>query len=126
MKKCFEGISRLEFTPSKKINAMISSEDEIVSFVRQIIPKDANGLVEKWLQQVEEIMRLSLKLEASKAIEAYNNMSRKEWMTSYPGQILLACNNVYWTTDVTKVSLFRNVISRCGGLIKIYSIGYRK
>ena len=49
-------------------------------------------------------MRLSLRYEAKKAIEAYEKVSRKDWVTRFPGQIILACNIVYWTSEVTKVS----------------------
>lgn len=102
LKKCFEGISKLSFTLDKQINAMQSSENEVVPFFRNIIPSEASGLVEKWLQQVEEIMRLSLRAEASKAIDAYHKLTRKEWVVSFPGQILLACSNIFWTSEVTE------------------------
>ena len=52
LKKCFEGIAQLTFTPQKVIVAMESAEKEIVEFSKQIIPADAKGLVEKWLLQV--------------------------------------------------------------------------
>ena len=103
LKKCFEGISKLSFTETKKINAIQSSENELVPCIREIAPDEANGLVEKWLQQVEEVMRLSLRMEAQKAIDAYEKLCRKEWVTSFPGQIVLACSIVYWTSEVTKV-----------------------
>ena len=37
------------------ITAMESAEKEIVEFVREIVPADAQGLVEKWLLQVRLI-----------------------------------------------------------------------
>lgn len=52
LKKCFEGISQLTFTSDKVISAMESAERETVEFSRKIIPADAHGLVEIWLQQV--------------------------------------------------------------------------
>lgn len=52
LKKCFEGIACLTFTADKVITAMESAEKEMVEFIRTIIPADAHGLVEKWLQQV--------------------------------------------------------------------------
>jgi dynein heavy chain len=112
LKKCFEGISKLSFTDTKNINALQSSENELVECIREISPSDANGLVEKWLQQVEEIMRLSLRTEAKKAIDAYDDLSRREWVTSFPGQIVLACNIVYWTTEVTKVKFTIKLLNK--------------
>lgn len=55
LKKCFEGISQLSFTTEDKIiTAMESADDEVVQFSRPVIPADAHGLVEIWLQQVIE------------------------------------------------------------------------
>ena len=52
LKKCFEGIAKLEFDERKEINAMISAEGETVKFARRVVPGHARGLVEKWLLQV--------------------------------------------------------------------------
>ena len=52
LKKCFEGIAKLEFDERKEINAMISAEGEIVKFSKKVVPAHARGLVEKWLLQV--------------------------------------------------------------------------
>lgn len=42
MKKCFEGIERLNFDPNQEILGMMSQEDEYVPFVRKINPAAAN------------------------------------------------------------------------------------
>ena len=52
LKKCFEGIAKLDFNRKKEILAMISAEDEVVNFFRHVIPAQAKGLVEKWLAEV--------------------------------------------------------------------------
>ena len=54
LKKIFEGIAKLNFTDDKVIIAMNSAQDEIVELVHQIFPNEANGMVEKWLQQVSK------------------------------------------------------------------------
>jgi len=102
--KCFEGIKKLTFNAAKEIEAMRSEENEIVKFIKLVKPSEASGLVEKWLIQVEEAMRLSLKYEAVKAVNEYLKMKRDEWISSFPGQILLTVNSIYWTQDVTKVT----------------------
>jgi dynein heavy chain len=106
LKKCFEGIRRLTFNQEKVIEGMRSDENEAVPFIKQVKPEEAHGLVEVWLQQVEESMRLSLKAEAVKAVDQHQKMKREEWISSFPGQILLATNIIYWTTEVTKVIQF--------------------
>lgn len=41
LKKCFEGIAKLEFTETMEITGMISSEKEILPFIEKIYPADA-------------------------------------------------------------------------------------
>ncbi len=41
LKKCFEGINKLEFTEQQEITAMISPENEVVPFKDKIYPAKA-------------------------------------------------------------------------------------
>lgn len=41
LKKCFEGIAKLEFTEDMAITGMISSEKETMPFIENIYPADA-------------------------------------------------------------------------------------
>ncbi|KAK3779700.1 hypothetical protein RRG08_013655 [Elysia crispata] len=102
LKKCFEGIECLTFTTQKFITAMESAERERVEFARTIVPADAHGLVERWLQQVEEVMKLSLREVMGKAVNAYPNIDREEWVLQWPGQIVLAASQIHWTAEVTQ------------------------
>ena len=52
LKKCFEGISQLTFTPQLVIVGMESVEGEKVKFSTSLNPAEANGMVEKWLLRV--------------------------------------------------------------------------
>lgn len=54
LKKCFEGISLLEFQHNLDITAMISAEGEVVPLVDKFNPKTAQGSVEKWLLQASK------------------------------------------------------------------------
>ena len=60
LKKCFEGVAKLNFNPNLEILAMISSEKEEIPFDQIIYPADARGMVEKWLLEVEESMLRSV------------------------------------------------------------------
>jgi hypothetical protein len=60
LKKCFEGIAKLEFLPNLDIKAMYSSEGERVELIELISTSAARGAVEKWLIQVEDLMLRSI------------------------------------------------------------------
>jgi len=53
LKKCFEGINKLEFDDAKKIQGMYSAEDEKIKFIKEIDPIATKGAVEQWLKDVE-------------------------------------------------------------------------
>ena len=60
LKKCFEGINKLTFDDKLIIHAMDSVEGEKVPFNATLDPNAANGMVEKWLLEVEGMMKESV------------------------------------------------------------------
>lgn len=60
LKKCFEGINRLQFDDQLDILAMYSSEMEKVDFSQVISTSVMHSAVEKWLLQVQEVMVMSI------------------------------------------------------------------
>ncbi|XP_067861511.1 dynein axonemal heavy chain 3-like [Heptranchias perlo] len=111
LKKCFEGIAQLTFNAEKEITHIESAESERVELVLRIIPATAKGLVEKWLYEVkwvlclsfvEQVMKRSLGEVMLRAIDAYPEASREEWVLNWPGQIVLASSIVYWTAAVSQ------------------------
>ncbi|XP_059139620.1 dynein axonemal heavy chain 3-like isoform X2 [Physella acuta] len=101
LKKCFEGISKLEFTENEEIIGMISAENETVPFCTSIFPAKAKGMVEKWLLQVEDVMINSLRKVINDSISAYKTTHRKRWVVEWAGQVVLCVSSLYWTTEVT-------------------------
>ena len=97
LKKCFEGIAKLEFDDEKKILGMYSSEDEHVPFTKIIDPIAARGQVEVWLLEVEEQMLMSIKDIIEKSLKDYVKKERSKWVLGWQGQAVLAGSMRFWT-----------------------------
>ncbi|KAG8513614.1 Dynein heavy chain 3, axonemal [Galemys pyrenaicus] len=102
LKKCFEGIARLEFTDNLEIVGMISSEKETIPFNQKIYPAQAKGMVEKWLQQVEQMMLASVREVIRLGIEAYVKVLRNQWVLQWPGQVVICVSSIFWTQEVSQ------------------------
>eukprot|EP00118_Oscarella_pearsei_P012540 m.93002 g.93002 ORF g.93002 m.93002 type:complete len:4173 (+) comp36767_c0_seq9:102-12620(+) len=99
LRKCFENIAKLKFEDDLRISSMASGEGEVVPFSEDLYPR---GNVEDWLLEVETVMRRSLKQIISDALEAYKETPRTEWVLGWPGQVVIAGCQTYWTTQVTQ------------------------
>ncbi|MEE6497717.1 hypothetical protein FKM82_002819 [Ascaphus truei] len=102
LKKCFEGIAKLEFTEGMEITGMISSENETVPLTQKIFPAKAKGMVEKWLLQVEESMLSSLREVIHDGMNGYVEVPRKQWVLQWPGQVAICVSTIYWTKEVSE------------------------
>ncbi|XP_022171452.1 dynein heavy chain 3, axonemal-like isoform X1 [Myzus persicae] len=100
LKKCFEGIDKLNFTKSIEIVGMISADGEVVPFNGIIYPADAKGLVEKWLIQVEMLMMQSISEIVNNAVKEYANIKRNDWVLKWPGMVVVCAATINWTAEV--------------------------
>ncbi|XP_019944293.2 dynein axonemal heavy chain 12 [Paralichthys olivaceus] len=100
LKKCFEGISKLDFLPNLDIQAMYSSEGERVQLIQNISTSEARGAVEKWLVQVEDVMLRSVRDVVARSRVAYAETARSQWVKEWPGQVVLCTSQIYWTLEV--------------------------
>uniref|UniRef100_A0A8C9VGH6 Dynein axonemal heavy chain 12 n=1 Tax=Scleropages formosus TaxID=113540 RepID=A0A8C9VGH6_SCLFO len=100
LKKCFEGIAKLDFLPNLDIQAMYSGEGERVELIELISTSEARGAVEKWLVQVEDIMLRSVRDVISHSLQAYSQSGRSKWVREWPGQVVLCTSQIFWTTEV--------------------------
>ncbi|MBN3303948.1 DYH3 protein, partial [Amia calva] len=109
LKKCFEGIAKLEFSSDMEICGMISSEKETVPFTQKIYPAKAKGMVEKWLLQVEEMMLSSMRQVIHEGVKEYVQVPRKKWVLQWPGQVVICSSSIYWTSEVSE-AIQRNTL----------------
>ena len=102
MDKCFEGISKVKFTDADHVYGMISAEKEEVDFLKDIDVNEGErkGNVEIWMLDIEREMINCLKKLAKDSLASYPTTKRTEWSVSYPGQIVLAISQIFWTKEV--------------------------
>ncbi|XP_065895241.1 dynein axonemal heavy chain 1-like isoform X2 [Dysidea avara] len=99
LRKCFENIARLKFEEDLAITKMFSAEGEEVPFTESLYPK---GNVEDWLLTVENVMRSSLKQIIKDSLDDYVQIPRTEWVLKWPGQVVIAGCQTFWTTVVSE------------------------
>lgn len=86
LKKCFEGIATLNFTETLDVDTMRSSEGEEIELVEVISTAKAKGQVEKWLLELQGIMKKSVHRKVKESLENYPDVLRHEWVLQWPGQ----------------------------------------
>lgn len=100
LSKCFEGINKLKFNDELEAHTMISVEREEVKFLEKVSTAAARGSVEKWLSQVEFQMLSSIKDETLRSWKDYPRVNRAEWVTQWPGMVVLAVSQIFWSADI--------------------------
>ena len=100
LKKCFEGVHNLEFADNLDIAAMRSKEGESINMVRTVNPNDADGAVESWLKDVEAVMYDTILDQCCEAVKDFEQCDRNEWVLKWPGQVVLAVSQIFWTRAV--------------------------
>uniref|UniRef100_A0A8C4XVJ4 Dynein axonemal heavy chain 3 n=1 Tax=Falco tinnunculus TaxID=100819 RepID=A0A8C4XVJ4_FALTI len=87
LRKCFEGIAKLEFTEDMEIVGMISSEKESVPFIDKIYPCYNLMCLYDFLC-LEWIFLFKV--------------PRKTWVLQWPGQVVICVSSIYWTEEVSE------------------------
>jgi len=120
VKKCFEGIDLLGFDEELNIFSIISAESEEIKILSEINTPEARGSVEKWLVQVESQMKMTIRDVIFRAWKDYPLNAREQWVTTWPGQVVLCVSQIYWTAEVhncVKTSELRDLSEYHDGLI---------
>jgi len=96
--KCFEAINFLQFDENQEVVGMISPEKEVVPFIKSINVNEGEkkGNVERWLLDIEQVMRETLRKIMRDAIQDVDT-PRTKWVLKYQAQIIIAANMIKWT-----------------------------
>ncbi|GLV39944.1 Dynein heavy chain at 36C [Carabus blaptoides fortunei] len=102
LRKVFENIARLEFENDLQITKMYSADDESVNLRPTLYPTTQ---VEGWLVLVESSMKNTVRLTFGDSMADMAKKSRNEWVLQWPGQIVIAGCQTFWTAEVEKAIL---------------------
>lgn len=80
-------------------------------------------MVERWLQQLEHQMIVSLRDVGTQAHVAYPVSVREEWVLAWPGQIVQAGSCVQYTTEVLLMPLASQPMWTSWTTISFYKAG---
>uniref|UniRef100_UPI000EF49A7E dynein heavy chain 1, axonemal n=2 Tax=Ciona intestinalis TaxID=7719 RepID=UPI000EF49A7E len=123
LRKCFENIYQIKFEEDMRMSEMVSGEGERVDFSEELYP---TGNVEDWLGEVERVMFESVRAQCDKAVAAYPNTKRTEWVLDWPGQVVIAGAQVYWSRYVEEAieagkidDLYERLVSMLNDLVEL-------
>ena len=54
-------------------------------------------------------MKKSIRQEIEDSLADYLDSSRREWILMWPGQVVLACSQIFWTAEVSQVKLWAKI-----------------
>ncbi|KAK2862487.1 hypothetical protein Q5P01_002020 [Channa striata] len=109
LRKCFENIAKLQFQSDLQITHMYSGEGEEVKLFLPVWP---TGNVEDWLRDVEKSMKATLRENIDCSLKVYPKQPRVQWVLSWPGQVVIAGCQVFWTAEVSE-ALERGDLADC-------------
>jgi len=107
MSKCFDAIKRIKFGEGRHGHDILGFLDPSGEYVPLTDPVKAEGPVEVWLLSFEKAMRGTLYDLCKAAYNGYpdteiESIQRKDWLWSYPAQVVIAIDQVLWTFNTSE------------------------
>nr|AML30862.1 axonemal inner arm dynein heavy chain 6 [Marsilea vestita] len=106
LKKCFEGIKRLELrVPGEdghrqyEATGVFSPDGEYLPFANSVL---LDTPPEEWLNRVEAAMYAAVKLHLVKALEDSKLAKKDKWVKDNAGQCVISAGQCKWTADCEK------------------------
>ena len=98
LKKCYEGIFKVQFGDNNIIEALLSKEKEKMPCFE---PVDPNGKgVEFWMCELEDQMKMSVRYSIKNCIADYLETDRTTWMQNWPGMCVINGGQMHWTLNM--------------------------
>ncbi|XP_010013568.1 PREDICTED: dynein heavy chain 1, axonemal-like, partial [Nestor notabilis] len=124
LRKCFENIAQLLFQEDLQITHMHSAEGEEVELFVPIYPTEN---VEDWLLEVEKTMKASVRDNIERSIGVYPETPHTTWVLQWPGQVVIAGSQIFWTKEMSEAleagdlasRLFPQLSTRLGNLVAL-------
>ncbi|NXD64149.1 DYH1 protein, partial [Eolophus roseicapillus] len=124
LRKCFENIAQLLFQEDLQITHMYSAEGEEVKLFVPIYPTEN---VEDWLLEVEKTMKASVRDNIERSIGVYPETPHTTWVLQWPGQVVIAGSQIFWTKEVSEAleagdlasRLFPQLSTQLGNLVAL-------
>ena len=77
---------------------MTAKDGEEVDFYEPCV---CEGQVEKWLNNLMQAMRATIRHQLMKAMASYEDNPREKWLFYFPAQVALAGTQIFWTSEVS-------------------------
>ncbi|KAF5834390.1 hypothetical protein DUNSADRAFT_8976 [Dunaliella salina] len=103
--KNFDSVHNLTFRldengePTKVATHMHSGEGEVVEFDADCV---CDGAVETWLQNVVDSMQMALRAEYRRALDAYDELPRTQWIFKFSAQNTIVVTRTFFTQEVNE------------------------
>jgi dynein heavy chain, axonemal len=63
---------------------------------------DKKGNVERWMLEIEGVMIKTLRMKTKEANQDFVKTDLENWVDKWPGQVVLAVDQINWTLGVEK------------------------
>ncbi|CAM6114547.1 unnamed protein product [Calypogeia fissa] len=123
LKKCYEGIKKLEMhEPGKdgrrhyEASGIFSPDGEYLPYATPVV---LDGRPDEWLNLVETAMQAAVKVHLFKCLEETKTPKKDKWLRENPGQCCITSGQIKWTADSER-ALTALAAGSKGALRKLY------
>ncbi|WIA33430.1 hypothetical protein OEZ86_006562 [Tetradesmus obliquus] len=106
LKKCFEGIKKLDMLPAgtdgRKVCESVGFYSPDGEYLPLLLPVVTEGRPEEWLNRVEEAMFATTKKHLYKVLEESKGTKKEKWVKDNQGQMVITAGQMVWTAECEK------------------------